>query len=92
MRESDASGTIKVFAVTEVGDDHVVAYHAWCMEQLAIDDAPARVRKGAVRYPQPVALLARLGVDVAHVGQGLGAGLLRGVIVRRARTSMAGRA
>ena len=60
----------------------MVAYYAWCMAQLAIDDAPARVRKGAGRYPQPVALLARLGVDVAHEGQGLGAGLLRDVIVR----------
>ena len=81
-RQSDASGTTKVFAVTEVDDDRVVAYYAWCMAQLAIDDAPARVRKGAGRYPQPVALLARLGVDVAHEGQGLGAGLFRDVIVR----------
>ncbi len=81
-RQSDASGTTKVFTVTEVGNDHVVAYYAWCMAQLAIDDAPARVRKGAGRYPQPVALLARLGVDIAHEGQGVGAGLLRDVIVR----------
>ena len=81
-RQSDATGTTKVFAVTEVGDDRAVAYYAWCMAQLAIDDAPARVGKGAGRYPQPVALLARLGVDVAHEGQGLGAGLFRDVIVR----------
>ncbi len=81
-RQSDASGTTKVFAATEVGDDHVVAYYAWCMAQLAIDDAPARVRKGAGRYPQPVALLARLGVDIAHEGHGLGAGLFRDVIMR----------
>ena len=81
-RQSDATGTTKVFAVTEVGDDRVVAYYAWCMAQLAIDDAPARVGKGAGRYPQPVALLARLGVDVAHEGHGLGAGLFRDVIVR----------
>ncbi len=81
-RQSDATGTTKVFAVTEVGDNLVVAYYAWCMAQLAIDDAPARVRKGAGRYPQPVALLARLGVDVAHEDQGLGAGLFRDVILR----------
>lgn len=81
-RQAAATGTAKIFAVTEVGNDHVVAYYAWCMAQLAIDDAPARVRKGAGRYPQPVALLARLGVAIAHEGQGLGAGLLRDVIVR----------
>ena len=81
-RQSDATGTTKVFAVTELGDAHVVAYYAWCMAQLTIADAPERVRKGAGRYPQPVALLARLGVDVSHEGQGSGAGLFRDVVVR----------
>ncbi|MCY7299753.1 MAG: hypothetical protein LH616_11145 [Ilumatobacteraceae bacterium] len=41
-----------------------------------------RVRRGAGRCPQPVALLARLGVSASHEGQGLGAGLLRDVITR----------
>ncbi len=40
------------------------------------------MRKGAGRYPQPVALLARLGVDVDHEGSALGAGMLRDVISR----------
>lgn len=60
----------------------MVAYYAWCMAVLALEDAPARLRKGAGRYPQPVALLARLGVDVKHEGRGLGAGLLADVITR----------
>lgn len=55
----------------------VVAYYAWCMAQLA-----ARLTKGAGRYPQPVALLARLGVDLRHEGQGLGAALLQDVLAR----------
>ncbi len=38
--------------------------------------------KGAGRYPQPVALLARLGVDVTHEGRGLGAALLQDVFAR----------
>ena len=38
--------------------------------------APDRLRKGAGRYPQPVALLARLGVDTGHEARGLGAALL----------------
>ena len=37
------------------------------------------------RYPQPIALLARLGVDERHQGQGLGAALLLDVITRVAR-------
>ena len=52
------------------------------MAQLAVDAAPERLRKGAGRYPQPVALLARLGVDTNHEGNGLGAGLLVDAITR----------
>ena len=81
-RQSASTGTTKIFVVTETGSDRVVAYYAWCMAQLAIGDAPARLRKGAGRYPQPVALLARLGVDLAHESKGLGAGLLMDVIAR----------
>ena len=52
------------------------------MAQLHASDAPPRLRKGGGRYPQPVALLARLGVDVHHEGRGLGAGLLQDVFLR----------
>jgi hypothetical protein len=86
-RQSASMGTTKVFVVTETGSDRVVAYYAWCMAHLAIGDSPARLRKGAGQYPQPVALLARLGVDLQHEGQGLGAGLLADVIARAAAFS-----
>lgn len=68
--------------VTPMDSMLVVAYYAWCMAGVSLADAPARARKGAGRYPQPIALLARLGVDVAHEGRGLGAGLLQDVIAR----------
>jgi GNAT superfamily N-acetyltransferase len=54
---------------------------------LGITDLPERLRRGAGRYPQPVALLARLGVDERHEGQGLGAALLLDVISRIASLS-----
>lgn len=72
----------RVFVVTEVGHAEVVAFYAWCMAQVTPEQAPQRMRKGAGRYPQPVALLARLGVDVNHEERGLGAGLLQDVIAR----------
>lgn len=81
-RQSASAGTTKVFVVTEVDGTAVVAYSAWCMAQLSTTSAPSRLRKGAGRYPPPVALLARLGVDVAHEGRGLGAALLRDVFAR----------
>jgi N-acetylglutamate synthase-like GNAT family acetyltransferase len=55
------------------------------MASITISDAPPRVRKGAGRYPQPVALLTRLGVSIDHEGRGLGAGLLQDVIARTAQ-------
>ena len=81
-RQSAATGTTRVFVVTEHGDDRVVAYYAWCIAQVHAEAAPVRLRKGAGRYPQPVALLARLGVDIDHEGDGLGTGLLQDVFVR----------
>ena len=80
--QSANTGTTKVFVVTEVGSASVVAYYGWCMAQVATVAAPARLRKGAGRYPQPIALLARLGVDRAHEGRGLGAALLQDVFAR----------
>ena len=52
------------------------------MAQIRPDAAPRRLRKGAGGYPEPVALLARLGVDADHERQGLGIGLLQDVIAR----------
>src|SRR5699024_4077086 len=68
-RQSATTGTTRVFVVTEHGDQRVVAYYAWCMAQVHAEAAPDRLRKGAGRYPQLVALLARLGVGVGHEGQ-----------------------
>ena len=86
-RQSMATGTTRVFVVTPTGSEQVVAYFAWTMAQIDVADAPARLRKGAGRYPQPVALLVRLGVHRDHEGRGLGAGLLRDVIERVAALS-----
>lgn len=80
--QSAATGTTRVFVVTDADNVAVVAYYGWCMAQLTPAAAPARLRKEAGRYPQPVAVLARLGVDIAHEGRGLGATLLQDVVAR----------
>lgn len=84
-QQAQAVGTAKVLVVTAADDDQVVAYYAWSMASISIQEAPQRVRKGAGRYPQPVALLARLGVSRDHEGRGLGAGLLADVVSRTAQ-------
>ena len=88
-RQAHGTGTTRVFVVTEVDQPQVVAYYAWCMASVAMADLPERLRRGAGRYPQPIALLARLGVDQRHEGQGLGAALLLDVITRVASLSAA---
>jgi GNAT superfamily N-acetyltransferase len=88
-RQAHGTGTTRVFVVTEVDQLQLVAYYAWCMASVAIADLPERLRRGAGRYPQPIALLARLGVDQRHEGQGLGAALLLDVITRVASLSEA---
>ena len=84
-RQAHAAGTTKVLVVTPADSDLVVAYYAWSMASITIEDAPARARRGAGRYPQPVALLARLGVSQQHEGRGLGAGLLADAMSRTAQ-------
>lgn len=86
-RQAHAAGTAKVFVVTDEGGQMAVAYYAWCMASLAAASAPGRLRKGSGRYPQPVALLARLGVDLGHERRGLGAALLKDVFMRVASLS-----
>lgn len=86
-RQSMAAGTTRVFVVTPLESRSVVAYYAWTMGRIEQADAPPRLLKGSGRYPQPVALLARLGVDRRHEGRGLGAGLLQDVMYRAAAIS-----
>lgn len=81
-KQSVAASATRVFVVTQEDGGPVVAYYAWTMAQLHATQAPARLTKGSVRYPQPVALLARLGVDRRREGRGIGAALLRDVITR----------
>ncbi|MHB8341781.1 MAG: GNAT family N-acetyltransferase [Mycobacteriales bacterium] len=81
-RQSAGAGITRVFVVTESTATAVVAYYGWCMAQLHVESVPPRLRRGRGRYPQPVALLARLGVHIEHEGRGLGAALLQDVFAR----------
>lgn len=82
-------GTARVLIVTEEHSQVVVAYYAWAMASVTLANLPTRMRKGAGRYPQPVALLTRLGVARGHEGHGLGAGLVKDVVMRAAELGTA---
>jgi GNAT superfamily N-acetyltransferase len=58
-------------------DGRIVGYATVAPGQIDVEDPPASRRKKLPRYPLPVLRLARLAVDVAAQGQGIGTALLR---------------
>jgi len=60
----------------------IMGYYTLLVSSVCYDDAPERLAKGLSRQPVPVMLLARLAVDLAWQGKGVGAGLLRDAMRR----------
>lgn len=66
----------------------VRGYYTLIAGQIEHDQATATVRKGLSRhFPIPVAILARLAVDMRSQGQGLGARLLSDALERICRAA-----
>ncbi len=62
----------------------VVGYYSLTAGSVNREDATARVAKGAPNHPVGVVLLARLAVDEAEKGSGLGRALLKDALLRAA--------
>ena len=65
----------------------VVGFYSLAVGSVDPAVTPARVTKGLARHPVPVMLLARLAVDQAHQGCGLGRALLKDALLRTARAA-----
>lgn len=85
--QAHRTDTCKVRVVTRVGDKRVVGYYALAAGSVALEDAPPRVGKGMPRYPVPVVILTRIGVDRQEQGRGLGRGLFNDALIRVASAS-----
>jgi predicted N-acetyltransferase YhbS len=72
-RTAAAAGTAATYVLCR--GDRVVGYYALAMSSVAHVGAPARLRRG-MPDPVPVVLLARLALDQAEHGTGLGGDLL----------------
>jgi predicted N-acetyltransferase YhbS len=72
-----------------VSDDrHVHGYYSLVAGQLDHHEATSETRRGlSQRFPIPVAILARLAVDVGLQHQGIGAALLNDALARVVRAS-----
>ncbi len=63
-------------------ENRVAGYYSLSAGSVNRQDAPLRVVKGAPNHPIGVVLLARLAVDEAEKGTGLGRALLKDALVR----------
>ncbi len=74
--------------VAATTDRRVYGYYALLAGQLDHHEATSETSKGlSQHFPIPVAILARLAVDVGQQGQGIGAALLNDALVRVVRAS-----
>jgi GNAT superfamily N-acetyltransferase len=80
---SEADRSVRVYVTTEDDRRRVVGYYALSAGSVEPVDATARARKGLPDHrPIPVALLARLAVDLRHQGKGVGRSLLQDAVLR----------
>jgi GNAT superfamily N-acetyltransferase len=77
-----SAGLARTYVVTLVHQPAVVGYFSIAAGSVEKENVPGRVAKGTPRHPIPVALLARLAVDLKYQGQGLGKGLLQQALVK----------
>jgi ribosomal protein S18 acetylase RimI-like enzyme len=87
--QADLADSTKVQVVTRTGERRVVGYYALSAGSVEPAQAAERVRKGLARYPVPVVVLTRLGVDREEQGMGLGSALLRDALLRAEAASHA---
>ncbi|MEA1049882.1 GNAT family N-acetyltransferase [Lamprobacter modestohalophilus] len=79
-RQAQGSGSARTFVVRD--GDRVAGYYSLTVGQIDTLDAPERIRRGMGQYPIPLVILARLAVDIAYQGRGLGISLLQDAIRR----------
>lgn len=82
--QATQSDTARVYVVCRRGSREVVGYYALAAGSVAHDAVPPRIVKGLGRYPVPVILLTRLGVDTGEQGRGLGSALVRDAFLQTA--------
>lgn len=68
--------------VTPVGQSIVIGYFSIAAGSVERTTVPERVAKGTPQHPIPIALLARLAVDLKFQGQKIGPGMLKHALLK----------
>jgi len=71
------AGIARTYVVTLPNQPSVIAYYSIAAGSVEREKASDRAAKGVPRSPVPVALIARLAVDLKCQRKGLGAGMLK---------------
>lgn len=80
--QAHQSDTVKVYVVCRADGRRVVGYYALAAGSVAHEAVPPRITKGIGRYPVPVVVLTRLGVDLSEQRIGLGSALVRDALLQ----------
>lgn len=78
------AGTARVYVACRVGDGKVAGYYALSAGSILPEEASTRLAAGTGRYPIPVVIMTRLGVDLGEQGRGFGSALVRDALKRAA--------
>lgn len=79
------AGSAQTYVLAQ--DLKVVGYYSLAAGAVTHYEATERVKKGQARYAIPVILLARLALDKAIQGQGIGPALLKDSLLRAAHAA-----
>ena len=63
----------------------VVGFYSLAVGSVERSNASPRITRGIAQHPVPLMILARLAVDLAHQGAGLGKALLKDALLRTAQ-------
>jgi GNAT superfamily N-acetyltransferase len=74
--QAQGVGTSRVYVTSLAEPNRVVGYYALAAGAVEPEAGSERLRKGVGRYPIPVVILTRLGVDQTVQGHGLGSSLV----------------
>lgn len=79
--KSQVRNHAKVYVVSDTNTQKTVGYYAVAMGSVRREEAIAKMRRNSPD-PIPMLVLARLAVDKAYHGYGIGAGLLKDCVLR----------
>ncbi len=68
-------------------EDRIAGFYSLTVASVEVQVATERITRGLARHPVPAMLLARLAVDKAHQGKGLGRALLKDALLRTAQAA-----